>query len=78
MGTLARCTYGGIGFSAEQVAVLIDSVMQDRELFRHTDPAGIDLVTSGPEAPGINAWLARKLVEHFKKMAETGQFRRAI
>jgi phosphatidylserine/phosphatidylglycerophosphate/cardiolipin synthase-like enzyme len=25
-----------------------------------------------------NAWLARKLVEHFKKMAETGQFRRAI
>lgn len=68
-----------IGFSAEQVAVLIDSVLQDRELFRHADhPAGIDLVTSGPEAPGINAWLARKLVEHFKKMAETGQFRRAI
>lgn len=79
MGTLARCTYGGIGFSAEQVAVLIDSVLQDRELFRHADhPAGIDLVTSGPEAPGINAWLARKLVEHFKKMAETGQFRRAL
>jgi phosphatidylserine/phosphatidylglycerophosphate/cardiolipin synthase-like enzyme len=25
-----------------------------------------------------NAWLARKLVEHFKKLAETGQFRRAI
>lgn len=43
MGTLARCTYGGIGFSAEQVAVLIDSVLQDRELFRHADPAGIDL-----------------------------------
>jgi hypothetical protein len=25
-----------------------------------------------------NSWLARKLVEHFKRMAETGQFRRAI
>jgi phosphatidylserine/phosphatidylglycerophosphate/cardiolipin synthase-like enzyme len=25
-----------------------------------------------------NSWLARKLVEHFKRMAETGQFRRAL
>jgi phosphatidylserine/phosphatidylglycerophosphate/cardiolipin synthase-like enzyme len=25
-----------------------------------------------------NAWLARKLVEHFKKMVDSGQFLRAI
>ena len=42
-----------LGFSAEQVAILIDSVVQDRELFRDSGPTGIDLVTSGPEAPGI-------------------------
>lgn len=41
------------GFSAEQVALLIDSMLQDREVFRPSDSNGIDLVTSGPEAPGI-------------------------
>lgn len=71
MGTLARCTYGGIGFSAEQVAVLIDSVLQDRELFLHADPTGIDLVTSGPEALGISnrdtSVVVREMFAHAKQ-----------
>lgn len=59
------------GFSAEQVAVLIDSVLQDRELFRHADPTGIDLVTSGPEAPGITnrdtSVVVREMFAHAKQ-----------
>lgn len=59
------------GFSAEQVAVLIDSVLQDRELFRHSDPTGIDLVTSGPEAPGITnrdtSVVVREMFAHAKQ-----------
>ena len=60
-----------LGFSAEQVAVLIDSVLQDRELFRHADPTGIDLVTSGPEAPGITnrdtSVVVREMFAHAKQ-----------
>ena len=60
-----------LGFSAEQVAVLIDSVLQDRQLFRHADPTGIDLVTSGPEAPGIanrdTSVVVREMFAHAKQ-----------
>jgi phosphatidylserine/phosphatidylglycerophosphate/cardiolipin synthase-like enzyme len=60
-----------LGFSAEQVAVLIDSVLQDRELFRHADPTGIDLVTSGPEALGISnrdtSVVVREMFAHAKQ-----------
>ncbi len=60
-----------IGFSAEQVAVLIDSVIQDRELFRNSDPTGIDFVTSGPEAPGISnrdtSVVVREMFAHAKQ-----------
>ena len=59
------------GFSAEQVAVLIDSVLLDRELFRQADPTGIDLVTSGPEAPGIanrdTSVVVREMFAHAKQ-----------
>ncbi len=59
------------GFSAQQVAVLIDSMLQDRELFRHSDPTGIDLVTSGPEAPGITnrdtSVVVREMFAHAKQ-----------
>jgi phosphatidylserine/phosphatidylglycerophosphate/cardiolipin synthase-like enzyme len=59
------------GFSAEQVAVVIDSVLQDRELFRYADPTGIDLVTSGPEAPGITnrdtSVVVREMFAHAKQ-----------
>ena len=40
------------GFSGTQVAILLDSMLRDRELFHQSDPKGIDLVTSGPEAAG--------------------------
>lgn len=60
-----------LGFCAEQLAVLIDSVLQDRELFRHADPTGIDLVTSGPEAPGITnrdtSVVVREMFAHAKQ-----------
>jgi phosphatidylserine/phosphatidylglycerophosphate/cardiolipin synthase-like enzyme len=59
------------GFSAEQVAVLIDSVLQDRELFRPSDSTHIDLVTSGPEAPGITnrdtSVVVREMFAHAKQ-----------
>ena len=59
------------GFSAEQVAVLIDSVLLDRALFRQADPTGIDLVTSGPEAPGITnretSVVVREMFAHAKQ-----------
>lgn len=42
-----------LGFCAEQVAVVIESVLLDRELFQASHSNEIDLVTSGPEAPGI-------------------------
>lgn len=59
------------GFSADQAAVLIDSVLQDREFFCHADPTGIDLVTSGPEAPGITSRdtsvVVREMFAHAKQ-----------
>jgi len=42
-----------LSFSTEQVAILIDAILQDRELSGGVDKTSIDLVTSGPEAPGI-------------------------
>ena len=59
------------GFSAEQVAILIDSLLHDRDLFRASDPSGIDLVTSGPEAPGITnrdtSVVVREMFAHAKQ-----------
>ena len=43
----------GFGFDAEQSAILIDTILQDRDLDRPAGPNGIELVTSGPEAPGV-------------------------
>ncbi len=59
------------GFSGEQVAILIDSILKDRELFRLSDSNGIDLVTSGPEAPGITnrdtSVVVREMFAHAQK-----------
>ena len=40
------------GFTAEQIAILLDAVRSERQSNRKPDEI-IDLVTSGPEAPGI-------------------------
>lgn len=60
-----------MGFNAEQVAVLVDSILQDRERIRPADATGIDLVTSGPEAPGITnrdtAVVVREMFAHARK-----------
>lgn len=60
-----------IGFTAEQAAVLIDSMLQDRELFRPSDPSCVDLVTSGPEAPGVTnrdtSVVVREMFAHAKQ-----------
>ena len=60
-----------LGLSADQVAVVIESMLQDRELFRRSDPTGIDLVTSGPEAPGITnretSVVVREMFAHAKQ-----------
>jgi phosphatidylserine/phosphatidylglycerophosphate/cardiolipin synthase-like enzyme len=42
-----------LGFNAEQAAILLDSLVQDREASNPSGHALIDLVTSGPEAPGV-------------------------
>jgi len=40
-------------FNPEQVATLLDSILADRQSHRTTHSNSIDLVTSGPEAPGV-------------------------
>ena len=40
------------GFTAEQIAILLDAVRSERQSSRRPDEI-IDLVTTGPEAPGI-------------------------
>lgn len=56
-------------FSAEQIAVLIDAVLRDREL-NQLPHYSIDLVTSGPEAPGITnrdtSVVVREMFAHAK------------
>ena len=60
-----------LGFSAEHVAVLVESILQDREASIHSNPTDIDLVTSGPEAPGITnretSVVVREMFSHAKK-----------
>lgn len=60
-----------LGFSAKQVVVLIDSMIQDREVIRPSGPTGIELVTSGPEAPGVTnrdtSVVVREMFAHAKQ-----------
>lgn len=44
-----------LNFTSEQVATLIESILQEREVYRSTEQSVIDLVTSGPEAPGVTS-----------------------
>lgn len=41
-----------LGFSAEQIAVSLEVLRHDRA-GRHSTDAGLELVTTGPEAPGV-------------------------
>ncbi len=43
-----------MGFGAEQIATLIDTLLVERELYRNAEGNKIDLVTTGPEAPGTS------------------------
>lgn len=60
-----------LGFSAAHVAVLVEAILQDRQTSIHSTLADIDLVTSGPEAPGITnretAVVVREMFAHAKK-----------
>ena len=42
-----------LDFNADQVAILIDAILVDRQTTQPTRKFPIDLVTSGPEAPGV-------------------------
>ena len=59
----------GLGFSSEQIAVVLELIEHDRENGRVAEPP-IDLVTSGPEAPGITnrdtSVVVRELFAHAK------------
>lgn len=60
----------GLGFSAEQIAIVLELIEQDRIDGPVAEPP-IDLVTSGPEAPGITnrdtSVVVRELFAHANK-----------
>lgn len=62
--------YDSLGFSSAQIATVLELVEQDRKNGRSDEPP-IDLVTSGPEAPGITnrdtSVVVRELFAHAKK-----------
>ena len=57
----------GAGFNPAQIGLLIESIVADRRSRSHSDDL-IDLVTTGPEAPGVNnrdtAVVVRELFAH--------------
>lgn len=59
-----------LGFGEQQIATTLDLLLRDRSDGRKNEPP-IDLVTSGPEAPGIanrdTAVVVRELFAHAKK-----------
>jgi len=59
-----------LGFDEEQVAITLEMILRDRSDGRKAEPP-IDLVTSGPEAPGIanrdTAVVVREFFTHAKK-----------
>lgn len=56
-----------VGFTSPQIGLLIESLVADRRSRSHADDM-IDLVTTGPEAPGVNnrdtAVVVRELFAH--------------
>lgn len=58
------------GFTSPQIAMVLELIAADRKTGRAVDPS-IDLVTSGPEAPGITnrdtSVVVRELFSHAKK-----------
>jgi phosphatidylserine/phosphatidylglycerophosphate/cardiolipin synthase-like enzyme len=60
----------GQGFSSEQIAIVLELIERDRRSGRHPD-LPIDLVTSGPEAPGITnrdtSVVVREIFAHAQK-----------
>ena len=60
------------GFTSQQVATVLELIASDRSGARITEPP-IDLVTSGPEAPGItNRETAVVVRELFRARTEVG------
>jgi phosphatidylserine/phosphatidylglycerophosphate/cardiolipin synthase-like enzyme len=61
----------GSGFNAEQAAILIDTILRDRDFDRPAGPNVIELVTSGPEALGITTRdtpvVVREMFAHAQK-----------
>jgi phosphatidylserine/phosphatidylglycerophosphate/cardiolipin synthase-like enzyme len=59
-----------LGFAEQQIATTLELLLRDRSDVRKNEPQ-IDLVTSGPEAPGIanrdTAVVVRELFAHAKK-----------
>ena len=57
-----------LNFSSAQVAVLLEAILSDRQSNRDKRTSEIDLVTSGPEAPGITnrdtAVVVREMFAH--------------
>jgi phosphatidylserine/phosphatidylglycerophosphate/cardiolipin synthase-like enzyme len=62
-----------VGFDEQQIAAALELLLQDRSDGRKIEPT-IDLVTSGPEAPGIanrdTAVVVRELFAHAQKSAD--------
>jgi phosphatidylserine/phosphatidylglycerophosphate/cardiolipin synthase-like enzyme len=75
-GSLGKAVAAGLGqfesfgFHAQQVAATLELLLKDRQAGRSTEPP-IDLVTSGPEAPGITnrdtPVVVRELFAHARK-----------
>jgi phosphatidylserine/phosphatidylglycerophosphate/cardiolipin synthase-like enzyme len=62
-------TLAGSNYSTEQIAFLLETLAQDRE--RHSDsPIRLELVSSGPEAPGITNRDTRIVVSQLFGAAE--------
>jgi phosphatidylserine/phosphatidylglycerophosphate/cardiolipin synthase-like enzyme len=62
--------FESLGFNAEQLAAVLELLLLDRQA-THADNPYIDLVTSGPEAPGITnrdtSVVVRELFAHAEK-----------
>ena len=68
--TVSLQELSSLGFDEQQVATTLEMILRDRSDSRKGEPP-IDLVTSGPEAPGIanrdTAVVVRELFAHAKK-----------
>jgi phosphatidylserine/phosphatidylglycerophosphate/cardiolipin synthase-like enzyme len=61
---------GAVGFTADQIAVMLELLIKDRQSTKSSAPP-VELVTSGPEAPGISnrdtSVVVRELFAHAQR-----------